>query len=143
MYLMPPSDYVHIVEAEGRFRNMPHYHDVLGFRWHPRFDSNWEYRERGIAVPLWFPFACFALLPRHARYSNLLPLRNVRKGVSAFPAVTTITCPRPTAARSAGRCRKRFNFQTEPLPELYHANSSTSGDDNTAYDPLNRVTGYL
>lgn len=50
---VPASDYIHVVEAEGRFGNMPHYHDVWGFRWHPRSDRNWEYRERGMAVPAW------------------------------------------------------------------------------------------
>ncbi|MEI8194631.1 MAG: RHS repeat-associated core domain-containing protein [Phycisphaerae bacterium] len=27
--------------------------------------------------------------------------------------------------------------------ELYHANSANSGDDNSAYDPLNRLTGFI
>jgi RHS repeat-associated protein len=31
---------------------------------------------------------------------------------------------------------------SRPFSELYHANSSASGDDNTAYDPLGRLTNF-
>jgi len=61
--LVPPSDYIQIAEASGRFANMPHYHDVMGFRWHPRMNYSWEYKERGIAVPSWFILMIFSILP--------------------------------------------------------------------------------
>jgi hypothetical protein len=61
---VPPSDYVHFAEAEGRFANLPHYHDAWGFRWHPRLDGNGgQYSERGIAVPMWFLAIATATLP--------------------------------------------------------------------------------
>src|SRR6185437_7974317 len=34
------------------------------------------------------------------------------------------------------------NDVNSAFSELYHGNSSTSGDDNTAYDPLNRLTAF-
>ena len=75
---MPLSDYVHIAEVDGRFKGLRHYHDVLGFRWHPRSDRNWEYRERGVAAPLWFAAGLGLALPlvrasravRRARYAR-------------------------------------------------------------------------
>ncbi len=60
---IPSSDYIHIAEAGGRFKNMPHYHDVLGFRWHPRIDGTWQYKERGIAVPAWFAVGVTGMVP--------------------------------------------------------------------------------
>ena len=60
---VPESDYIHISEAQGRFKNMPHYHGAWGFRWHPRSDRDWEYRERGIAAPAWCIAAMAAALP--------------------------------------------------------------------------------
>jgi hypothetical protein len=60
---VPQSEYIHVVEAQGSFNNLPHYHDMLGFRWHPRTDRNWEYRERGIAVPAWSLVVLTGLLP--------------------------------------------------------------------------------
>jgi hypothetical protein len=58
---VPLSDYIHVVEAQGRFKDLPHYHDVLGFRFHPRMDG--DYRERGIAVPTWSLAVLTGLLP--------------------------------------------------------------------------------
>jgi len=34
------------------------------------------------------------------------------------------------------------NLLNSSESELYHANNATSGDDNTAYDPLNRLAGF-
>ena len=34
------------------------------------------------------------------------------------------------------------NLVNSAYSELYHANSSTSGDDNSAYDPLSRITSF-
>jgi hypothetical protein len=60
---MPGSDYVHIVELGGKWKTTPPYHDVLGFRWHPRYSYTWEYKERGIAVPAWFVVMLTGFLP--------------------------------------------------------------------------------
>jgi hypothetical protein len=59
---IPESDYIHIAEMEKPY-HLPHYHDVCGFRWHPRSVRNWEYRERGVAVPAWFIAILAAGLP--------------------------------------------------------------------------------
>jgi hypothetical protein len=34
------------------------------------------------------------------------------------------------------------NLVSATFSELYHANSATSGDSNTAYDPLSRLTNF-
>ena len=62
---VPESDYIHIAEAGGRFK-LPHCHDFLGFRWHARGDRDWEYQERGIAIPWWFVGLVFGALPTRA-----------------------------------------------------------------------------
>ena len=41
-----------------------------------------------------------------------------------------------------GNVLYKNNLVNSAFSELYHANSSTTGDDNTAYDPLNRLTGF-
>jgi len=41
-----------------------------------------------------------------------------------------------------GNVLYKKNVVNTAFSELYHANSSTSGDDNTAYDPLGRLTGF-
>jgi hypothetical protein len=60
---IPESDYIQIAEAEGRFSGLRHYHNVYGFRWHPRLDNDWEFKDRGVAVPIWFPVFLTTLLP--------------------------------------------------------------------------------
>jgi len=77
---VPASDYIHIVEAEGRFGAMPHYHDVWGFRWHPRSDRNWEYRERGIAVPAWSLVLLSGALPAWMSAGFYRSVRRSRRG---------------------------------------------------------------
>jgi RHS repeat-associated protein len=42
----------------------------------------------------------------------------------------------------AGNVLYKNNLLSSSFSELYHANSSTSGDDNTAYDPLGRLTAF-
>ena len=37
---------------------------------------------------------------------------------------------------------KNNNLLDSSFSELYHSNSTTSGDNNSAYDPLNRLTGF-
>ena len=41
-----------------------------------------------------------------------------------------------------GNVLYKNNLLDSTFSELYHANSSTSGDNNTAYDNLNRLTGF-
>jgi RHS repeat-associated protein len=41
-----------------------------------------------------------------------------------------------------GNVLYKNNLVNSAFSELYHANSSTTGDDNSAYDPLNRLTGF-
>jgi RHS repeat-associated protein len=41
-----------------------------------------------------------------------------------------------------GNVLYKNNLVNSADSELYHANSSTSGDNNTAYDPLNRLVSY-
>ena len=41
-----------------------------------------------------------------------------------------------------GNVLYKNNLLNSSKSELYHANSTTSGDNNTAYDPLNRLTGF-
>jgi RHS repeat-associated protein len=41
-----------------------------------------------------------------------------------------------------GNVLYKNNLLSSSFSELYHANSSTSGDDNTAYDPLGRLTAF-
>src|SRR5258706_3460241 len=76
---IPESDYIHIAEVEKRY-HMPHYHDVCGFRWHPRSDRDWEYRERGVAVPAW-------LLPALAA-----PLSARQPSMALRPYTTRSSC---------------------------------------------------
>jgi len=70
------GDYIHIAEAGGRFK-LPHCHDFLGFRWHPRGNRDWEYQERGMAVPWWFVALLFGTLP--ARAARRMVLRRHRQ----------------------------------------------------------------
>jgi len=41
-----------------------------------------------------------------------------------------------------GNVLYKNNLVKSSFSELYHANSSASGDNNTAYDNLNRITGF-
>jgi YD repeat-containing protein len=41
-----------------------------------------------------------------------------------------------------GNTLYKNNLLNSGSSELYHANSTTSGDNNTAYDPLNRLAGF-
>ncbi len=41
-----------------------------------------------------------------------------------------------------GNVLYKNNLVNSSFSELYHASSATSGDSNTAYDPLNRLTGF-
>ena len=41
-----------------------------------------------------------------------------------------------------GNVLYKNNLLSSTNSELYHANSAVSGDNNTAYDPLNRLTGF-
>ena len=41
-----------------------------------------------------------------------------------------------------GNVLYKKNLVNSSFSELYHANSATSGDSNSAYDPLNRLTGF-
>ncbi len=41
-----------------------------------------------------------------------------------------------------GNVLYKNNLLNSSESELYHANSTTAGDDNSAYDPLNRLTGF-
>ena len=41
-----------------------------------------------------------------------------------------------------GNVLYKNNLLDSSESELYHANSTTTGDDNSAYDPLNRLTGF-
>ncbi|HWE03568.1 MAG TPA: hypothetical protein VG326_14275 [Tepidisphaeraceae bacterium] len=41
-----------------------------------------------------------------------------------------------------GNVLYKNNLVNSAFSELYHANSSASGDDSSAYDPLNRLTGF-
>jgi RHS repeat-associated protein len=41
-----------------------------------------------------------------------------------------------------GNVLAKNNLVNSSESQLYHANSTTSGDDNTAYDPLNRLVSY-
>jgi hypothetical protein len=106
---VPESDYVHVVEAEGRFANFRHCHDVLGFRWHPRSDLNWEYRERGVAVPAWLLAVAFTLLPARwgyrARHFSR-PGRGLCPACGYYLRASPDRCPecgtpRPVSARGA------------------------------------------
>lgn len=76
---VPESDYIQIAEAEGRFSHLRHYHGVYGFRWHPRLDGNWEYKERGVAVPMWLLVLVATLLP----VARWRPRRKHRSGSCA------------------------------------------------------------
>jgi hypothetical protein len=69
---IPEGDYIHIAEAGGKFK-LPHCHDFLGFRWHPRGDREWECQERGVAVPWWFAALVFGAFP--AREARRIVLR--------------------------------------------------------------------
>jgi len=42
----------------------------------------------------------------------------------------------------SGNVLYKNNLLSPSNSELYHANSTTSGDDNTAYDPLNRLVAF-
>lgn len=100
---IPEGDSIHIAEAGGRFK-LPHCHDFLGFRWHPRGDRDWEYQERGIAVPWWFAALVFGAFP--AREARRLVLRWRRQSaghcrscgydLTANVSGTCPECGRPT-----------------------------------------------
>jgi hypothetical protein len=88
----PASDYIHIAEVEKRY-HMPHYHDVCGFRWHPRSDGNWEYRERGVAVPIWFVAALAAGLPGGKLSTVVRRYMRRRHGLCSVCGSTSVARP--------------------------------------------------
>jgi hypothetical protein len=61
---VPESDAINIAEINDRLARLPHYHDLLGFRWHPRLAGDWE-RGRGVGLPLWFTVILTAAMPVH------------------------------------------------------------------------------